>query len=166
MTTQLQKPTDTEIIAIAAINHNFVIADDGDIPWDIKADKKHYKETVSDSPVLIGRKTYEDAPSLPGINIVLTRTGLDEPTKENVYEAQSVEEAFQIINDLQLETVYNVGGSEIYNLFLKYTDKLIISHIDDNTSGDTHFPKFDKENWKIIATDEQERFTIKTYTRV
>jgi hypothetical protein len=66
----------TQLIAIAAISANRAIGRDGKIPWYIPEDFAHFKSTTSDSPIIMGRRTFESiGRPLPGReNIVLSRS--------------------------------------------------------------------------------------------
>ena len=64
-----------EIILVVARADNGVIGSDGDLPWRIPADLRHFKQVTKNLPMIMGRKTFD---SLPGLlegrrHIVLTR---------------------------------------------------------------------------------------------
>ena len=63
------------ISLIAAASENNVIGNHGTIPWNIPEDMRHFRETTTGKPVIMGRKTYESIghplPKRP--NIVITR---------------------------------------------------------------------------------------------
>jgi len=63
------------IVAIVAYSTNRIIGNNGKIPWSIKEDFKHFRQTTLGYPVIMGRKTFESiGRSLDGrTNIVLTR---------------------------------------------------------------------------------------------
>ncbi|HAR80345.1 MAG TPA: diacylglycerol kinase, partial [Succinivibrionaceae bacterium] len=44
---------------IAALADNRVIGKDGQIPWHLSEDLKHFKQVTMGCPVLMGRSTYE-----------------------------------------------------------------------------------------------------------
>ena len=64
-----------QIVLVVAMSENRVIGVDGDLPWKISADLKHFKKVTMGHPVVMGRKTWESLPfPLPGRrNIVITR---------------------------------------------------------------------------------------------
>ena len=64
-----------KIVLVAAIGRNNVIGRDGQLPWRLKSDLKHFRALTIGKPVVMGRKTYESiGKPLPGrTNIVLTR---------------------------------------------------------------------------------------------
>ena len=62
------------INVIVAHDLNRCIGKDGKIPWNIKGEKKQFKELTTGNIVIMGRKTYESiGKKLPDrINIVIT----------------------------------------------------------------------------------------------
>ena len=44
---------------VVALSDNFVIGVDGQIPWHLSEDLKHFKEITTSHPVIMGRRTFE-----------------------------------------------------------------------------------------------------------
>src|SRR5471032_2936147 len=63
-----------QIVLVAAIGENNVIGRDGQLPWRLKSDLKHFREVTIGKPVIMGRKTYVSIgkPLKDRTNIVLT----------------------------------------------------------------------------------------------
>jgi len=63
------------ITLIAAVGSGGVIGRDGDLPWRLPADLRHFKRTTLGHPILMGRKTFDSiGKPLPGRrNLVLSR---------------------------------------------------------------------------------------------
>ena len=49
----------TRITLLAAVGRNRVIGRDGDMPWHLPDDLKHFKHTTMGHPLVMGRKTFE-----------------------------------------------------------------------------------------------------------
>jgi len=135
---------------IAAMDQNQLIGDQGKIPWDLPADLKYFKETTMGASVIMGRKTFESIGSaLPGRrNIILTRN--------NDYTAEGYEVVHsqaEILDEFleKKEEAFIIGGAEIYKQFLAYSDKLYLTIIEDEFSGDTYFPEIDWQKWDKIS---------------
>ena len=64
------------LAVIAAIARNGVIGRDGDLPWRLPDDLKHFKATTLGHCLIVGRRTWESLPgALPGrTSIVVTRS--------------------------------------------------------------------------------------------
>jgi dihydrofolate reductase len=99
----------------------------------------------------MGRKTYESIGSKPlpkRHNVILTRN--QEFEAEGCTVVHTVEEAMRIAEQ---ETLFIMGGSEIYSLFLPLADRLYITHIDYEFEGDAYFPLFDWSDWNEIKRE-------------
>lgn len=95
------------------------IGKDGKIPWYIKEDLEHFKQTTLNSIVVMGRKTYESIgkPLSSRINIVFSNKF--QTTDNGVLFVNQVEEVMKIVKK-EKKDCYVIGGEEIYNLFLSY----------------------------------------------
>ncbi len=64
-----------KIVLVAAIGENNVIGRDGQLPWRLKSDLRHFRALTLDRPVIMGRKTYQSIgkPLDRRTNIVITR---------------------------------------------------------------------------------------------
>jgi dihydrofolate reductase len=142
---------------------NRVIGRDGDLPWHLPGDLKHFKELTSGGTVVMGRKTYESIPErfrpLPNRrNIVLTRNGFEDPGAE-------------IENDLRAalaQDCFVIGGGSLYAQALPLADRLYLTEVDAEIAGDTFFPE--TPGWHV--TEESEpieenglRYRFRTYER-
>lgn len=130
-------PTLTGIVAMTSER---VIGKDGDLPWHLPEDLKFFKKTTLNSPILMGRKTYDSIgrPLPKRQNIVLTRD-LDW-SAEGVTVVHKPEDLASL--DLVANEVFIIGGAEIYKLFLNLMNNLIVTHVKESYSGDTYFPEF------------------------
>ena len=154
-----------ELVSVAAVAENGVIGRDDEIPWSsIPADKEQYRKRVADSPVVLGRRTFESMiDDLPGsAQIVLSRTERDYDV-ETAHHAGSVEEATEIAESLDAETVYVLGGGGIYELFQPHLDRMVLSRVPGEYDGDSYYPEFDADEWKLEKETEHERFTLEEW---
>jgi dihydrofolate reductase len=135
------------ISMIAAMAKNRVIGADNTMPWHLPADLKHFKQVTMGKPVVMGRKTYESiGKALPGRkNIVISRSGFNAADASAVTTAQ---EALAVTGDA--DEVMIIGGGKIYEMFLPLSDRLYLTHIDVDVSGDTYFPDYMAHaDWEI-----------------
>ncbi|MEE9432634.1 MAG: dihydrofolate reductase [Sphingorhabdus sp.] len=142
-----------EIILVLARAANGVIGCDGDLPWHIPADLRHFKQITKGRPMIMGRKTFD---SLPGIlegrrHIVLTRDPAWQAEEEDVEIARSPEEALKQANSGH---VCVIGGAEIYRLFLALADRIEMTEIHARPKGDTKILAFDGNVWKETARED------------
>jgi len=136
----------TDVAAIvAAASGSRGIGFQGNLPWRLPGDMKHFKQVTSTPPspgltnaVIMGRKTWESIPPkfrpLPGrVNVVLSRGGSasveglsddgannDAASATPVFVATSLDEAMTKINSRPDHgTTFIIGGGEIYNSAMK-----------------------------------------------
>lgn len=139
-----------EIVFVLARARNGVIGRDGELPWRLPADLKHFKVLTQGAPMLMGRKTFESLPGLlPGRrHIVLTRTGWRAEGAEVVHGIDAA------IAAAAGERLSVVGGAEIYALLLPHADRIELTEVDDAPEGDTHVPPFDPAMWRETARED------------
>lgn len=159
-----------EIILIAAVSKDKVIGKQGGIPWKIKEDLSFFKEKTLNSPIIMGRATYNSiGRPLPNrLNIVMTRSVKN---TEGVTEVTSVEKAIEAASiNRDSSRVYIIGGQNIYKEFLPIAHRMIITEVDLYIKdGDTFFPEWNISEWKEQSRDQREengtRFSFVEYTR-
>ncbi|MFO7927721.1 MAG: dihydrofolate reductase [Halobacteriota archaeon] len=161
-----------ELVSVAAVAENGVIGLDGELPWDsIPADKKQYRTRVADSPVILGRRTFESMrDDLPGrVQIVLSRTAREYGV-ETAHHAGNVEEAIEVAAELAAslgsETAYVLGGGGIYALSQPHLDRMLLSRVPGAYDGDAYYPEFDADEWLLERQTEYEGFTLEAWRRV
>lgn len=140
------------ISAIAAMSENRVIGNDNQLPWHLPADLKYFKKITQGSPILMGRKTYESiGRPLPNRkNIVITRdTGFEAPGCTVV---NSIDTAFAMLSEQ--EEVFVIGGAMLYQQILPRIQRLYLTIIHHNFSGDAYFPEINLSEWKEVSCED------------
>ncbi|MFO7832573.1 MAG: dihydrofolate reductase [Halohasta sp.] len=159
------------IALIAAVADNGVIGRNGEMPWHLPADLRHFKQTTTGNPVIMGRLTYDSiaadigGPLPDRTNIVLSRSEPDLPDEVVVVDSieQAVDAARAAAGDT--ETVYVIGGATVYEQFLPQADRLVLTEIHDSYEGDTRFPEWDPEAWTEQERSDHEGFSFVEYER-
>ena len=159
-----------EIILIAAVSKDRVIGKQGRIPWKIKEDLSFFKEKTLNSPIIMGRATYNSiGRPLPNrLNIVMTRSA---KKTEGVTEVTSVKEAGETASkNKNSSKVYVIGGENIYKEFLPIAHRMIITEVELYVEGgDTFFPEWSINEWQEQNRDQKEengiKFSFVEYTR-
>jgi len=141
------------ISIIVAVSENNVIGKDNTLVWHLPADMKFFKEKTTGHTIITGRKNYESIPEkfrpLPNrTNIVITRqTDYSAPGAIVVH---SLEKAIEKAKETGDKEIFIIGGAEIFEQSLRYTDRIYLTEIHHTFEGDTFFPKPSAENWKEI----------------
>lgn len=134
---------------IAAMARNRVIGRDGRIPWDLPEDRRRFREITMGHPVIMGRKTFAGiGHPLPGrVTIVVTRQA--EYRAEGCLVMPSLPAALTACADAA--EVFVCGGADLYREALPLADRLYLTLLHKNVSGDTYFPPFDAAPFAEIS---------------
>lgn len=140
------------ITLVVAMDEAGVIGADGDMPWHLPADLRHFKRVTLGKPVLMGRRTHESiGRPLPGrLNLVLTRDRhLVAPGCDVVHDMDQALAAAEGVPELMV-----IGGAEIFRLFLPRADRILLTRVHGRFSGDTWFPDPDLADWKEVSRED------------
>lgn len=153
------------ISLIAAYNNNKVIGKDGKIPWRCSEDLKRFKQITMGSPVIMGRKTYESIGGpLPGRhNIIVSSGKCLYPVGVRV--SNSVRAAIIGAQEFYGDEIFIIGGAEIYRQALPKAVKMYLTHIDDDSDGDTFFPDFESDDWEVTFINRNSDHTFRILER-
>lgn len=165
-----------KIVLVAAIGDNNVIGREGQLPWRLKSDLKHFRKVTTNRPVVMGRRTYESIgkPLKDRTNIVLTSDlGLVAP---GCVLATSLDAALAVARqDAEkrgVDEIMIIGGSDVFAAMLPRAARLEITHVHASPAGDALFPPLDPAMWQEAARethkagpDDDADFTVVTYLR-
>lgn len=141
---------------IVAVSENGAIGRDGDLPWHLPRDLRHFKSTTMGHHLIIGRRTWDElGKALPGRKmVVLTRSRLF--SAEGAIVVYSLEAALDAARGD--EEPFIGGGAEIYRMALErdLVDRLYITRVHAEVEGDTFFPDFDFADWNLVSEEKHE----------
>ena len=137
------KPRVSLIVAMA---RNRVIGANNTLPWHLPADLRHFKTLTMGHHIVMGRKTYESiGKPLPGRTSVVVTRNVDYAPSD-VIVVNSLESAIAACgND---EEIFVIGGAELYRQAITLADRIYLTEIDADISGDAHFTEFDRKLWQ------------------
>ncbi|WP_054636162.1 dihydrofolate reductase [Thalassobacillus sp. C254] len=137
---------------VVAMDKQGVIGKDNKLPWYLPADLKHFKETTIDSPIVMGRKTFESIgkPLPKRTNVILTKD--ENYTAEGCEIIHSPEDVHNYGDDHG--EVFVIGGAKVFEELFPEAEKLYLTIIDEKFDGDTYFPEWNEEEWKLIEEKE------------
>lgn len=145
---------------------------DNKLLWHIPEDLKNFKKITTGKMIVMGRKTFESiGKPLPNrANVVITR---DENFK---HEGVIVVHDAMMVFDLALETeeelgldnfeMMVIGGGEIFNIFMPYTQKIYLSEVEYTGPADVFFPPINFKEWEVEKTEKFPEFTFKVLNRI
>ena len=147
------------IAMMVAMAKNACIGKNGTMPWHIPEELAFFKEKTMGHTIVMGKTTWNHMNTiLPGRRVLvltrqsasLVRTGFD----QCYHSTDELLNRYQNSDDLLIVC----GGATIYRTFLPYATQLWISYLPDHYDGDTFFPEFRKEDYKIVKQEEYTNF--------
>jgi dihydrofolate reductase len=157
-----------KIIIISAIAQNGVIGrSNGEMPWHVKEEFQHFKQTTLGFPILMGRKTFETLgkPLKGRENILITRDENYSSDFEEVKIIHSLSEGIEYCKITSPEKIFIIGGGEVYKQAIEIADQLIISNMKFDAEGEINFPEISENDWEEEYREDREKFEIVKYTR-
>lgn len=158
------------IIMIAAAAENNALGKNNELVWHLPNDFKRFKSLTTGHHIIMGRKTFESFPKpLPDrIHIVISRQENYKP--EGCIVVDSIEKAIALCPEN--DDSYIIGGGEIYNLALPFTDIIELTKVHHSFEADAFFPKINKSEWTLVESEENYKdekhlydYTYETYIR-
>jgi len=153
------------VTIIVAYDDNHIIGNNGEIPWKISEDFKHFKRTTTGNPCIMGRKTWDSLPEnykpLPNRpNIIVSRKAAmlekqNQWSLKDVYFESDLSEAIGFASEtFPDKEIFIIGGEQIYRHALEQglVNKVIASEIKGIHEGDTFFPELPLQGMEIVKS--------------
>jgi len=142
------------------------IGRDGDLPWRLPDDLRHFMRSTKGHAVIMGRKTFETL-GMPGglggrLNVVVSSSMSIEGGVDGdgwgVVVARSLEEAVEIGREADLGfgtgMVWVAGGGEIYRQAIGVADVVVRTRVHCEVEGDVYFDELEPRDWVIGRCEE------------
>jgi dihydrofolate reductase len=144
------------ISLIVAAATNNAIGKDGNLPWHLPNDMKHFKNITWGLPVVMGRKTFESLrKALPGRkNIVISR----QPgwKADGVITVRNIDDAMFVARETDAKEVMVIGGGEIYKALFEKARRIYLTRVEAEPEADTFFPPIKQGEWNLICQQNYE----------
>ncbi|MBC7714270.1 MAG: dihydrofolate reductase [Rhizobacter sp.] len=140
--------------------------------WHIPEDLKNFKKITTGKMIVMGRKTFESiGKPLPNrANVVITRDLNFKPDDVIVINdpMMAFDLALEAEDDLGEDDfeMMVIGGGEIFNFFMPYTQTIYLSEVEYQGPADAHFPAIDYKEWEVEKTEKFPEFTFKVLNRI
>jgi len=145
-----------QIELIVAVAENGVIGHQGDMPWRLPSDLKHFKQVTMGLPVIMGRRTWQSiGRALPGrANIVISGSLADVP--QGVVQVATPDAALEAASGVSSGADGNgrvmiIGGGEIYRIFEPQAQYVHLTEVHATPEGDTFFKLAAPDAWRETA---------------
>jgi len=137
---------------LVAAAENDVIGRDAALPWHLPEDLRRFKALTMGKPMLMGRKTFDSiGRPLPGRrSLVLTRS--TDWAHQGVTVVHSMPEALAAAADA--EELVVIGGAQVYTLAMPYVQRIYLTRVHAQVSGDTHLPPCDTTTFREVSLED------------
>ncbi|MGH2665777.1 dihydrofolate reductase [Flavobacterium sp.] len=159
------------ITLIAAAGEDNELGKNNNLLWHLPDDFKRFKALTSGHYIIMGRKTFESFPKpLPNrTHIIITRSE-NYKVPEGCFAVNSIKKAIESCP--KNETIYIIGGGEIYNQSIELADCIELTRVQGRFEADAFFPEIDLKKWELVTSefhDKDEKhtyaFTFETYRK-
>lgn len=154
-----------QVTLIAAISSDGLISHDKGVPWDMPADRAHYRSYTAGKWLLLGRTTYEEM--LGGwfkdhTPLVLSRDEKWQPPLGR--RVASAERAIELTKEAGEKELVVCGGRGAFDQAMSFATRLILTRVDSMLGNGVPFPSFDSAAWTLVKSERHEEsepsFTI------
>lgn len=131
------------ISIIAAVSKNGVIGRGNKLPWHIPEDMRHFRDLTRGHAVIMGRNTFASiGKALPDrVNVVIAADTSFLPPAGCIV-VSSFEKALEQARVHEHKEIFVIGGQMVYETAIHFADKLYLTLIHKEFSGDTFFPDY------------------------
>lgn len=140
-----------ELALVAALDESGVIGADGELPWRLPDDQRHFKALTLGHCIVMGRRTFESiGRPLPGrTNLVLTR----QPgfAAEGAIALPDLEAAIAETARRGESLLFVVGGAAVYAEALPRASALFLTRVRARVRGDVVFPQVDFSQFTRVS---------------
>ncbi len=140
------------LCAIAAVSADGFVSRDTGVPWDLPADREHFRAITAGKWLLLGRRTFQEMLGWFKDHhpMVLTQSSDFRPQVGNV--VHTVQSALDLAASEGAEEVWVCGGAATYAAAWPLVQKAVITRVAENLGSGLAFPEICTDEW--IATDQ------------
>jgi len=154
------------ISIVVAISKNNIIGKNNDLPWHYSEDLKYFKELTTNNTIVMGSRTFQS---------ILRRINKPLPNRKNIVVTRNPNFTYpnvEVVNDLEKflsqkfdEEIFVIGGKDIFDVALNYADRLYITHINKEYSGDVSFSDIDYSRYQLVSKKDSGVLSFCVYER-
>ena len=142
------------IAIIVAAAENGVIGCNGDLPWRLPSDLRHFRALTMGKPVIMGRKTFQSLrkPLDGRDNIVVTRDSGFQAAGARVVASlfAALELARQCAQERGADEIMVIGGAQIYAAARNLADRIYLTRVHAEPAGDARFEPPEAGQWRLV----------------
>lgn len=140
---------------ILAAAKNGVIGLDGQLPWQLSADVRRFKELTLGHHVVMGRRTWEEigCRPLPGRDCIVLTTRPDfEAPGAAVFG--SLDDALAAARQAGEEEAFVIGGAGLFEAAFRFADRVYLTRVLADVEGDTAVDLGPLQGWRVGSFED------------
>lgn len=126
---------------IVAVARNGVIGKGGRLPWSIPEDWNHFLESTKGGSLIVGRRCHEELLETGALEDGTRQPFIVSTTRKGADVFSNFRAALDAARDAG-RPVWICGGEKIYGESMSLADELVLTWVDVEVEGDTHFPEW------------------------
>ena len=139
------------------------------MPWHSSPDLRRFKALTWGHPIVMGKNTFTSlGKALPGRDNIVVSRSLDQAPGAQL--ARSWQQALELAHQCATERCYVIGGAQVYSQALARADKMELSIVEQDYSGDCYFPEWSESDWRLeleeSLPDAEPPLRFLTYSRI
>ncbi|MEY9962007.1 dihydrofolate reductase [Streptacidiphilus sp. MAP12-16] len=150
---------------VVACSANEVIGRDGDLPWHLPEDLRHFRRLTSHHAVVVGRVTHDSIVARLGrplpnrVSVVISGSpGTGDEATEQVIRQPSFESALRAAEAAEEalggDEVFVIGGASVYRQALPFVDRIYLTRVDLQCEGDSRMPDGWTDGFDVVERDD------------
>ncbi|UVD81525.1 dihydrofolate reductase [Mycoplasma iguanae] len=153
--------------AIWAMTKDGLVGKDNTIPWHIKEEFQHFRNTTLHQDVIMGKNTFLSLPKILDKRkmFVLSDDSSWKVEHENVFIIDSFTEVIKPYKNNPHKDLYVMGGIYVYEQMIPLCDELIVTIIKGQYTGNRYLKNIDFTPFEVIKKVEHELFDVFYYQR-
>ncbi len=152
---------------VVAVDKNWGIGNKGELLARVRADLKYFQSLTKGNVVILGSKTLS---TFPGGKVLKDRTNLvlsrnPDYAPEGAVMVRSIEELLSELAKYDTDSVFVIGGANVYSQLLPYCDTAYVTKFDKSFESDAFFENLDMSpDWEIVLVGEEQKTNPETDT--
>ncbi|WP_434333896.1 dihydrofolate reductase [Mesomycoplasma hyorhinis] len=155
------------IISIWAMTEDGLIGKDNSMPWHIKEEFAHFRQTTLDKTLLMGKNTFLSLPKIFDRRKMYVIS--DDPEfKVEHPEVHIINDYSWLIKEYQRnpdKDLYITGGLMIYTALIPESDILIVSFIKEKYVGNRYLKNINWDLFDLVYEEDKGSFVVKTFKK-
>ena len=144
---------------VVAVDKDWGIGYKGELLARVRADLRYFQSLTKGNVVILGSKTLA---TFPGGRVLKDRTNIvmsrnPEYAPEGAIVVDSVDNLLETLKSYDSDSVFVIGGSQIYSLLLPYCDTAYVTKFEKSFEKDAFFDNLDASpEWELVSVGEEQ----------